>query len=82
MSIELDKETRERIVSSIKRYFSECLEQEIGDLKATLLLRFVLQEIGPSIYNTAIYDAQKRLTEAVSEIDGVCFEPEFSFWRS
>jgi len=51
-------------------------DQEIGDLKAKLLLDFVLREIGPAIYNQAVSDAQAFMSEMVAELDGTCFEPE------
>lgn len=57
------------------------LEQGIGDLKASLLLDFVLKEIGPSVYNQAVADAQARMAEMVDEIDGTCYEPEFGYWE-
>ena len=81
MAIELEKEVRGRLIASIKRYFEESLEQEIGDLKAALLLDYVLKEIGPSVYNQAAADAQARMAEIVDEIDGTCYEPEFGYWK-
>ncbi len=81
MAIELPKETKERLIASIKRYFEEFLEQEVGDLKASLLLDFILKETGPSVYNQAIADAQARMSEMVDEIDGACYEPEFGYWK-
>ncbi len=81
MAIELPKESKERLIASIKRYFEESLEQEIGDLKASLLLDFALKEIGPSVYNQAVADAQARMAEMVNEIDGTCYEPEFGYWE-
>ncbi|MDP6579880.1 MAG: DUF2164 domain-containing protein [Vicinamibacterales bacterium] len=81
MSIKLRPETRQRLISSIKRYFEEDMEQEIGDLKAGLLLEFFLKELGPSVYNTAIGDAQAHLQERVGDLDGTCYEPEFCYWK-
>lgn len=81
MTIELDQEVERRLLASIKRYFAEELDSEIGDLKATLALRFVLREIGPAIYNRAVADVTRHLREVVDEIDGVCFEPESGFWK-
>lgn len=80
MTIALEKEAERRLLASIKRYFLEQLELEIGDLKATLLLRFILKEIGPCIYNQAIGDVRAHLRDVVEEVDGVCFEPEFGYW--
>ena len=81
MAIEIDKATRERLIASIQRYFAEHLEQDIGHLKASLLIDFALKEIGPSVYNLAVGDAQTAIQQMVSEIDGTCFEREFGFWK-
>jgi uncharacterized protein (DUF2164 family) len=80
MAIALTPDTRTRILASIKRYVAENLDQEIGDLQAGLLLDYVLKEIGPSVYNSAIHDAQRYFHERVSDLEGVCFEKEFSYW--
>jgi len=79
MTIELEKSVRANIISLIKQHFQEELDQDIGDLKATLLLDFILKQIGPSIYNSAVHDVQARMQEFVSELDGTCFEPETLF---
>jgi uncharacterized protein (DUF2164 family) len=81
MSIEVPRETQDRFVQSIRQYFAENLETEIGDLKALLLFKFILKDIAPTVYNQAVADAQARMQEMVSEIDGTCFEPEFGFWK-
>ena len=81
MAIELPDETKEHLLSSIVRFFEERFEQEIGDLKAALLLDYVLKEIGPSIYNAGVADAQARMSEMVDEIDATCYEPEYSYWE-
>jgi uncharacterized protein (DUF2164 family) len=81
VAIDLDKETRERLIGSLRRYFSEHLELEIGQLKASLVLDFVLKEIAPSVYNRAVGHAQSAMQEMLSEIDGTCFEREFGFWK-
>ena len=79
MTIELKKDIRNHLIASIKQYFLEELEQSIGDLKAALILSFILKEIGPFIYNSAVHDVQARMQEFVSELDGTCFEPETLF---
>ena len=82
MAIELPKEVRDRMVASVKRYFEERLEEEIGDLKASLLLDFILEEIGPTLYNRAVADAQAYMVDRVADLEGSCFEPEFTYWDS
>jgi uncharacterized protein (DUF2164 family) len=80
MKIQLSDEARKRAITSLRRYFSAELDQEIGDLKAGLLLDFVLVEIGPSIYNGAITDAQTYMRDRVADLEAVCSAPEFTFW--
>ena len=80
MPIKLSSETTKHLIASIKRYAAENLDEEIGDLKAGLLLDYCLKEIGPSIYNQAIADAQAYFTGRVADLEGVCHEPEFGFW--
>ena len=48
MTIKLSKAKKQQLVKSIRRYFAEQLDREIGDLKASLFLDFCLQEICPS----------------------------------
>lgn len=81
MAIKLNAETRARFIASIKRYSAESLDDEIGDLKASLLLDFILAEMGPTLYNQAVSDAQKRLQDAVLDLDGTCHEPDPGFWN-
>jgi uncharacterized protein (DUF2164 family) len=78
-NLELEKQQRVAAVTSIQRYFQENLEP-IGDLPAGLLLNFILEEFGPMIYNQAITDAQTRMTQRVSDLNGELFMDEFQFW--
>ncbi len=81
MTIKFSDDTQQRLISSIKQYASENMEEEIGDLKARLLMDFFLKELGPSVYNKAIADAQAQMLDRVGDLDGTCFEPEFSYWE-
>ena len=80
MAIELSPETTKQLHASIKRYFAENLDQDIGDLKAGMLLNYCLKEIGPTIYNQAISDAQAYFQGRVADLEGVCYEKEFTYW--
>ena len=79
MAITLPEDTQKALVYSIKRYFLEERGEEIGDLQAGFLLAFVLQEIGPSIYNQAVKDAQASLQGVVTDLDLTLHEPEFGY---
>ena len=80
MPISLKKDVEQKLIESIKLYFVEHMDEGIGDLKAALLLEFCLKEIGPSIYNKAIADAQQYMQGKVADLDGDCYEPEFGYW--
>ena len=80
MAIKLSKEAEKRLIASIKRYCAENMEEDIGDLKATLLLDFCVQEIGPTIYNQAIADAQANMQDKVADLDHSCYQVEFGYW--
>jgi uncharacterized protein (DUF2164 family) len=81
MAIKLQEETKKQVITSIKRYFSENLDDDIGNLKADLLLDYFLREIGPTIYNQAILDAQAYFQEKTSDLDAACLEVEFGYWK-
>jgi uncharacterized protein (DUF2164 family) len=80
MTIELSKQSRADAVASIQRYFREEMPEPIGELPAGLLLNFILEEIGPAIYNKAIADAQARLLGRVSDLNGELYADEFQYW--
>jgi uncharacterized protein (DUF2164 family) len=82
MAITLPPETEKRLYASIKRFFAEKLDDEIGDLKARLVLDYCLREIGPTVYNQAIGDAQAWIQGKVAELDGSRFEPELTYWKA
>lgn len=78
--IELNKDAHTEAIASIKRYFEENMPEPIGDLPASLLLNFVIEEIGPAIYNHAITDAQRRMEQRVSDLSGELYMEEFQYW--
>jgi uncharacterized protein (DUF2164 family) len=80
VTIELSKQARADAVASIQRYFRDEMPEPIGDLKAGLLLNFILEEIGPALYNKAIADAQARLLGRVSDLNGELYADEFQYW--
>ena len=81
MPITFKKDTEQKLVGSIQRYWSESAGTDIGELQARLFLQFVLEEIAPSVYNAAISDAQAYMQEKVVDMDVTCFEHEFMHWN-
>jgi uncharacterized protein (DUF2164 family) len=81
MSIQLNSDTEKYLLGSIKRFFDTELDTDIGDLKAATVLRFFLREIGPSIYNQAIADAQSYVNEKVADLGAARYAAEFDYWK-
>ena len=78
--LRLSDDARKAAVASLRQYFDTELDQDIGDLKATLVLDYFLVEIGPSIYNTAIADAKTFFDERVADLAALSSRDEFSYW--
>jgi uncharacterized protein (DUF2164 family) len=81
MPIELPDLARKEAIASIERYFRENMEEKIGNVAASGLLGFFLEEVGPSIYNKAVADVQERMQMRISELDIEVHEEEFQYWR-
>ena len=79
--IELEPETRKRMVESIRRYFEHEMDEEIGDLRAGFLLDYFLSELAPTVYNRAIGDTQAWMLGRIEDLDGSLHEPEFGYWK-
>ena len=80
MPIALHPDTRQQAIQSLERYFREHMDEPIGNVTAGALLGFFLEEIGPSIYNQGVADAQERMQARLQELDYEVHEDEFGYW--
>jgi uncharacterized protein (DUF2164 family) len=76
-TIPISDDARRRAVAALRTYCSEHMDEEIGDLKASLLLDFILAELGPTIYNQAIADARAYFEERTADLASVLYHEEF-----
>jgi uncharacterized protein (DUF2164 family) len=81
MAIELPKDLRAEALASLERYLGENFEERVGNIAASALLTFFIEEVGPVIYNKAVADVQERLAARVQELDLEIHEDEFQYWR-
>ena len=81
MTIEIPKEARQQAVQSIERWFQDERDEKIGNIAASALLGFFLEEIGPLVYNQAVSQVQERLQARVQELDIEFNEDAFQYWR-
>lgn len=68
-------EVRKKLIEDIKTFFWNEKDEEISNLSAEILLDFILNNVGPHIYNQAIGDAYAFISGKVEDV----FELEKSF---
>ncbi len=74
MRVKLSGDRRKKLIESTKTYFKESHEQEIGDLKAGLILEFFVQELGPPVFKLAIRDAQAFFHQKIEDLEVVYYD--------
>lgn len=74
--MEFSKENKEAIVAKLQRYFSDELDQEIGQFDALFLLEFFEKEIGAFFYNKGLEDAQALMESKLEAITDGFYELE------
>lgn len=76
--IELHPDLRAELQEHLRAHLNDILDPEdaIGDLKASLILDFILDQIGPGIYNQALNDLQQHVVVRLSDaVDGLYKAP-------
>lgn len=81
MPIELNKAEYAEALASLQKYAEQNLEEPLGNLAAGLLLGFFIEEIGPTLYNRGVADAQARMQLRVDELDGEVHQEPFRYWH-
>lgn len=78
---ELDQAEQAEAIASLKRYVAAELELELGDLRAKLLLEYVLRKLGPLAYNRGVADAERFFRARLEDLPATCFEQPFTHGR-
>ena len=76
MNIEFTKEEKELLVQKLKHYFTNELDEEIGQFDAEFLLDFFGKEMGVYYYNRGLIDAQDIFKSRVDSITDSIYELE------
>jgi len=69
--IEINKETKALMIDEIRLFFLKQRSESISDFHANLLLDYMLDVIGPLIYNQAINDAHRFISEKTEDLFGL-----------
>lgn len=69
--IRISKENKELMISFIKEYFEKERDEELGDLAAAMILDFIMEKLGPIIYNQGIRDSYEYLSDKLEDMLGL-----------
>ena len=75
-AIEFSQEEKAIIARKIQLYFTEELDQTIGQFDAEFLLDFFAGEIGAFFYNRGLFDAQTVMESRMADISDALYEIE------
>jgi uncharacterized protein (DUF2164 family) len=64
----ITNERREDMVDAIKIYFSEERGEEIGDLRAKLILDFTMEKMAPEFYNQGVSDSCQYMKNMIEDV--------------
>jgi uncharacterized protein (DUF2164 family) len=76
MQIEFTTQEKELLVQKLKHYFTNELDQDIGQFDAEFLLEFFGKEMGVYYYNRGLTDAQDIFKSRVESITDAIYELE------
>lgn len=66
--LKFPKEVEKDMINQIQRFFLEEKNEELGELAASIFLDFIIEKIGPAIYNQGIYDSHKFLSNSLDDL--------------
>ncbi len=75
-SIELDKKIREGLAQALTRYLKDELDLDVKGFDAVFLLDFIIETLGPHLYNQGLHDAQALFRDKLELINEAIYEIE------
>ena len=76
MTVSLDDARRQALIKRLQAFFEEEFEEELSTFRAERTLDFLLDVLGPPIYNQAVQDARKFVQQRLDDLDGEVYQPE------
>ena len=74
--VKIEKEKKQKLVKEIQAYFIDNYEEEIGELKAELLIDFLIEKVGKEVYNQALYDSKYWFKKKLEDLESDFFTLE------
>ncbi len=76
MRIKLSDERRSVALESLRSFYRSEFDENLSSFRAERILEFVLNALGPPLYNQAVADARAYMLAKLEDIDGELYEPE------
>ncbi|MCP3985280.1 MAG: DUF2164 domain-containing protein [bacterium] len=76
MRVQLTDERRTALIEAVQAFFAERFDEDLGELRAGLILDFFVERLGPPVYNQAIHDAHSFIQEKLVDLEGEFYEPD------
>ncbi|MGL4989856.1 MAG: DUF2164 domain-containing protein [Sarcina sp.] len=64
----ISKQEEKQLINEIQLFFKNERGEDIGELFASIVLDFIIEKIGPSLYNQGVYDAHKFLNDSLDDL--------------
>lgn len=81
MKITLSNENRGDAIKSIQKFFLTERDEEISEFQASMLLDFILKDIGIYIYNQALSDSHQLMLQKIEDIFSLEKQPTIEVRR-
>lgn len=72
----LDADRRARLISEVQGFWLTDFDEELSAFRAEQLIDFVLDAIGPQIYNQAVQDARAWMLRKLEDLEGDVYMAE------
>jgi uncharacterized protein (DUF2164 family) len=76
MRIKLSDQRQRDLIHRVQGLYRDRFDEEIGELKARLIVDILLRSAGPAIYNQGVRDAQAFVQDKLLDLEVEIYEPE------
>lgn len=74
--IRLADERKAEILRQLTALYADDFDETLSQFRAEKLMKFFIQKLGPAVYNQAIQDARKYMSDRLDDLDATFYEAE------
>ena len=76
MAIRMESDRREELLERLRGFWLEEFDEELSAFRAERILDFVMEAIGPAVFNQGVLDARRWMQSRLDDLEGEVWEPE------